>query len=161
MRLNIVQLTADRLLNPLLLAHILTDLMEVPQAQQDILSAPQVPALELLRGTVCRNSPCFILTVQQRIHRVRQQLIQRRIPRIFPRHARAAHELAPVFAAPAQIGIIHWRGELLRRQLPQLRVFQLFVLHEANHCICPSGICKEHFYTCISFSFFVRRTAAF
>ena len=102
------------------------DLEEILHPQQDVFAAPDVPAVEFLFRRIGGEAAECVLRGEHIAHGRFERLIERRVARGLIGEAAAAHHLAPVFAAPAAVGIVHAAlAELIDEQLPQIGVEQL------------------------------------
>ena len=123
---HVVGMAAQRGENVGLERFVRADFEEILHPQQDILAAPDVPAVEFLLGRVGGEAAKRVLRGEHIAHGGLERLIERRIARGLIGEAAAAHHLAPVFAAPAAVGIVHAAlAELIDEQLPQIGVEQL------------------------------------
>ena len=175
---HIVQMPPRRLQDLLPEGFVRTDLIKMYQSQEHIFAAPQVPAGEFLLPAVGGDPAVRFLKGKKLPDRFCQNVIKLLIPGILPGHAGSPHELPPVFAAPAMIGVIRPAAaravrqsaaagilrrstvrasrrpcELLCRKLPQASVLQLLFFHKTKHFVRDSLINCFHFFPSLPFCF--------
>ena len=150
---HIVQMPPRRLQDLLPEGFVRTDLIKMYQSQEHIFAAPQVPAGEFLLPAVGGDPAVRFLKGKKLPDRFCQNVIKLLIPGILPGHAGSPHELPPVFAAPAMIGVIRRPCELLCRKLPQASVLQLLFFHKTKHFVRDSLINCFHFFPSLPFCF--------
>ena len=126
---------------------VAADAIEVFEPDENVFSAPHIPAAEFVRDRIRRNSSELVARGQNVLDRFGKHVVQLLVARDFVNRRAAAHLLAEIFAAPPSV-VVRVRSENFRVTLPFLAVFKLIFCYKLRviaHNPADFGVFRHKF----------------